>query len=79
MPLALTGICSSINLISVTIAFQSGKSTTVSLLAYIELVYAFMADVFLFGATFTVMELSGAAIITFFNMLTIIERGRVEQ
>jgi hypothetical protein len=38
-----------------------------------------MADVFLFGATFTVMELSGAAIITFFNILTIIERGRIEQ
>lgn len=50
-----------------------------SLLAYIELVYAFAADVLLFNSTFTVMELTGAAIITFFNVLTIVERGRVEE
>jgi drug/metabolite transporter (DMT)-like permease len=62
-----------------TIAFQSDKSTTVSLLAYIELVYAFMADILLFDSTFTRMELVGAAIITFFNVLTIVERGKVEE
>jgi drug/metabolite transporter (DMT)-like permease len=49
------------------------------LLAYIELVYAFAADILLFDSTFTLMELVGAAIITFFNVLTIVERGRVEE
>ena len=43
-----------------------------SLLAYIALVYAFLADVFLFDHQFTMLELFGAAIITFFNLLTII-------
>ena len=75
----LTGVCSSLNLTCLTIAFQSDKSTTVSLLAYIELVYAFMADILLFDSTFTMMEIVGAAIITFFNVLTIVERGRVEE
>lgn len=50
-----------------------------SLLAYIELVYAFAADILLYNSTFTMMEVLGAAIITFFNVLTIIERGRVEE
>jgi drug/metabolite transporter (DMT)-like permease len=53
MSLTMTGICSSTNLTCLTIAFQSDKSTTVSLLAYIELVYAFMADVLIFNSTFT--------------------------
>lgn len=77
--LTITGICSSLNLTCLTIAFQSDKSTTVSLLAYIELVYAFAADILLYDSTFTMMEVVGAAIITFFNVLTIVERGRVEE
>ena len=67
------------NLTCLTIAYQSDKSTTVSLLAYIELVYAFAADILLYDSTFTKMEVMGAAIITFFNVLTIVERGRVEE
>ena len=42
-----------------------------SLLAYIALVYAFIADVTIFNLSFVAMELSGAAIITFFNLFTI--------
>ena len=49
------------------------------MLAYIELVYAFAADILLYDSTFTKMEVMGAAIITFFNVLTIVERGRVEE
>jgi len=75
----LTGVCSSLNLTCLTIAFQSDKSTTVSLLAYIELVYAFMADILIYKSSFSANELTGAAIITFFNVLTIIERGKVEE
>ena len=77
--LVLCGVCSSINLTCLTIAYQNDKSTTVSLLAYIELVYAFAADIFLFDSRFSTKELIGAAIITFFNILTIIERGKVEE
>ena len=41
------------------------------MLAYIALVYAFIADVTIFNLSFVAMELSGAAIITFFNLFTI--------
>ena len=73
------GLTSAISLNCATIAFQNDKSTTVSLLAYIELVYAFVCDIFMFGASFTALELVGTGIITFFNILTIVERGRVEK
>ena len=77
--MVMTGLCSSLNLTCLTIAFQSDKSTTVSLLAYIELVYAFLADILLFNSSFTTTEIFGAAIITFFNVITIVERGRIEE
>jgi hypothetical protein len=38
-----------------------------------------MADILLFDSRFSSKELIGAAIITFFNILTIIERGKVEE
>jgi len=38
-----------------------------------------MADILLFDSKFTRKEIIGAAIITFFNILTIIERGKVEE
>ena len=72
-------MCSALNLICATIAFQSDKSTTVSLLAYIELVYAFLVDVLMFDSKFSAVELAGAGIITFFNLVTIVERGRMEK
>ena len=62
-----------------TIAYQEEKSTTVSLLEYIELVYAFAADIFIFGASFTILEIVGACIITFFNVVTLVERGKMEE
>jgi drug/metabolite transporter (DMT)-like permease len=72
MSLLLSGLFAGFNTTCLTIAFQNERSTTVSLLAYIELVYSFLADVFLFNATFSTMELTGAAVITFFNLLTIV-------
>lgn len=68
----LTGIFSAINLTSLTISFQKDNSMTVSLLAYIELVYAFISDVTIFKISFVPKELIGVAIITFFNILTIV-------
>jgi hypothetical protein len=44
----VTGIFSAMNSVFDTIAYQEEKSTTVSLLEYIELVYAFIADTLLF-------------------------------
>ena len=46
--LALTGIFSALNLTCLVIAYQNDKSSTVSILAYIELVYALLADVLIF-------------------------------
>ena len=74
-----TGLSSAVSLSCATIAFQNDKSTTVSLLAYIELVYAFACDILMFGASFSALELVGTGIITFFNVLTIVERGRIEK
>jgi hypothetical protein len=44
----------------------------VSLFAYIALVYAFLADLILYQAKFNGMEVAGAALITFFNIFTIV-------
>lgn len=71
MYVALTGVFSALNLTCLVIAYQNDTSATVSLLAYIALVYAFVADVAIFHLTFVVMELLGAAVITFFNLFTI--------
>jgi hypothetical protein len=38
-----------------------------------------MADILLFDSRFSSKEMIGAAIITFFNILTILERGKVEE
>ena len=43
-----------------------------SLLAYISLVYAFMADTVIFSHNFVILELCGALLITSFNLLTIV-------
>ena len=74
--LVLTGIFSALNLTCLTIAYQKDNSATVSLLAYIELVYAFISDVTIFNISFVPKELIGAAIITFFNIFTIYYRAR---
>ena len=70
--LILTGIFSALNLTCITIAYQNDKSATVSLLAYISLVYAFMADTVIFSHNFAFLELSGALLITSFNLFTIV-------
>ena len=69
--LIMTGVFSALNLTCITIAYQNDKSSTVSLLAYISLVYAFMADTVIFGHTFVILELAGALLITSFNLFTI--------
>ena len=69
--LILTGVFSALNLTCITIAYQNDKSSTVSLLAYISLVYAFMADTVIFGHNFVFLELAGALLITSFNLFTI--------
>ena len=68
----MTGIFSALNLTCLTVAYQNDKSATVSLMAYIALVYAFCADIFIFKQDFVKLELAGAGIITFFNLFTII-------
>ena len=70
----MTGIFSAFNLTSLTIAFQSDNSATVGLLAYIALVYAFLADILIYHYDFANLELAGASVITFFNIITIIYR-----
>ena len=67
----MTGVFSALNLTCLVIAYQNDGSATVSLLSYIALVYAFVADVSIFDQSFVAMELTGAAVITFFNLFTI--------
>lgn len=70
--LIMTGVFSALNLTCLVIAYQNDKSATVSLLAYIALVYAFVADVTIFNLSFVTMEILGCLIITFFNIITIL-------
>ena len=70
--LVLTGIFSALNLTCLTIAYQNDKSASVSLLAYIALVYAFSADTIIFNHHFVPLELMGAVLITVFNLFTIV-------
>ena len=67
----MTGLFSALNLTCLVIAYQNDGSATVSLLSYIALVYAFVADVTIFDQSFVPMELTGAGVITFFNLFTI--------
>ena len=66
-----SALCNTINLFCLTLAYQMDNSAFVSLIAYIELVYAFCSDLTIFHVTFVPAELLGAAIITFFNIFTI--------
>merc|ERR1711957_448028 len=68
--LLLTGVFSASNLTCLTIAYQSDNSSTVSLLSYVAIVYAILADVFLFDHKFVTMEIVGASIITVFNVVS---------
>ena len=74
--LLLTGVFSALNLTCWTLAFQLEASAKVSLYAYIALVYAFLADIWLYQATFNPMEIIGASIITFFNIFTIVWQSK---
>ena len=73
----MTGIFSALNLTCLPVAYQNDKSATVSLLAYIALVYAFCADIFIFKHDFVNLEIAGAAIITFFNLFTIVYKMKL--
>jgi len=42
-------------------------------------VYAFGVDILLFKQKFTVVEILGATLITFFNLVTLIERGKMQE
>ena len=74
--MVLTGLFSALNLTCLVIAYQSDSSATVSLMGYIALVYAFIADVAIFGSSFDKLELTGMAIITFFNFFIIWYRAK---
>jgi len=70
--LLLTGLFSASNLTCLTIAYQSDNSSTVSLLSYISLVYAVLADIFFFNHKFATLEIIGAVVITTFNLVSIV-------
>jgi hypothetical protein len=42
-------------------------------------VYAFGVDILVFKQKFTVVEILGATVITFFNLVTLIERGKMQE
>lgn len=54
------GLCDSVAVISVTIAFMSDASGFVSLFGYLEVVYAFFVDVLIFKIKFTLLQLLSA-------------------
>lgn len=60
-----------------TIANQKGNTATVSVLAYIGLVYSFITDNFVFGIQITPVYLLGILIILFFSIYAGIRRMEV--
>lgn len=52
-----------LSLNSQTIAFQSDSSGFVSLVGYVAVLYAFLADYLILGETISVTEMVGAALI----------------
>ena len=57
-----------------TLAFQLEKSGRVAILIYLTVVYAFLADMMLFGETFLFLEVVGAIIIVSLNVgMTILQ------
>ena len=61
---------------SMTIAFQSDSSGFVSIISYVIVIYAFLADCFVFKEQFTWVELVGAACILIVTVYTSIVKLR---
>ena len=61
---------------SMTIAFQSDTSSFVSLISYINVIYAFLADCFIFKEHFTWIELLAALVILIITVITSIIKLR---
>ena len=78
----LTILAACINAISMnfnTLAFQHDKSAFVSSVMLIQVVYAFMIDIFWFKTSFVAMELIGALIVVAFNGANIYNKIKIEQ
>jgi drug/metabolite transporter (DMT)-like permease len=57
-----------------TLAFQKGKSSLVSMVGLINVVYAFLSDTIFFHISFTYIHIIGAMIITVFNVMAICKK-----
>lgn len=67
----LTGICNTLQLGFKTVAFANERSGLITMIGYVGLVYAFLADTFYLGETITVLELIGVALIFSINVIVI--------
>jgi drug/metabolite transporter (DMT)-like permease len=54
-----------------TLANQSAPTGFVGLISYTALVYAFVADLFVFQETFTLLEVLGVFVVAFFMFLVV--------
>lgn len=70
----LAGLLNVVGFNLMTIANQKANTATVSVLAYIGLVYSFIADNFVFGIQITPIYLLGVLIILFFSIYSGIHR-----
>ena len=59
-----------------TIAFQSSSPAFVSLISYINIIYAFLADYIIFKETFTWIEFTAAALILIVTIFTSVYKIR---
>lgn len=69
-------IADTLGVYSMTIAFQSDTSGFVSLISYINVIYAFLADYFIFKENFAWVELLAAVVILVVTVLTSIVKMR---
>ena len=69
--LLIIAIMNGVSMTFATLAFQKGKSSFVSMIGLINVVYAFIADITIFKTTFNYLHIVGAVIITLFNIVAL--------
>lgn len=69
--LAGISLMNAISLTCATMAFQKGKSSFITLIGLINVVYAFVSDTLIFKTEFTRYHVAGAAVITGCNVIAI--------
>jgi len=76
--IGLGGLCDFVVVGSNIIAFQSDSSGFISLLGYMQVVYAFLLDIFVFKSTISVVQLASALVICVTTLTVAVYKARTQ-